>query len=541
MQLTDIFRGPHHRRLGPHRDDRGHRHARQDRGVRADGAAVRARRDGAHGRDRDRPRQEPDLGRDRRSSCDRPRQELHAARRRGAPSGPRRSGRPVSRASPSKPTGDLDVAPASSRAGAPRSATSSGSSPSVTASRSARSGRPGRWRGCRRPDRFAAAACRCAEVRGDAATDPELDRPAVGAGLGRRLRLRARAAASAHRGASLPPALLVLPELSLTRHGGRRRRHRERHLPPRRRPGRRSPARRVARLASLRAGPDPARRPGPAGGFEIASALPPRGLRRGGARGRRRIRCAASCEKVVLAREVRVARPAPVPPGDRLRRPALRLPELLLLLRRHARGGVRRREPGAAGAPRGRAESARSRWPAPPGAAPIPRSTTISASGCCRAPRTATSTRSSCARIERSLAPLSVWVAGGRGADADQGREHPAPGDARCGPSSREPRSAVELAGVLHPTPGGRRRALEMAREVMRAGADGPRLVRRAGRLDGRDRGRRVLRRASLRPARGAHRPLLRGRRASSPTPIPRRSWPRPRSSSRRCCGLTGA
>ena len=102
---------------------------------------------------------------------------------------------------------------------------------------------------------------------------------------------------------------------------------------------------------------------------------------------------------------------AAVQPRRRVRRAALRLSELLLLLRRHARGRVRRREPGAAGAPRGRGASAPSRWPAPPAAAPTRRSTTTSASGCCTAPRTSTSTASWCATIERSLDPLSVWVA----------------------------------------------------------------------------------------------------------------------------------
>ena len=64
------------------------------------------------------------------------------------------------------------------------------------------------------------------------------------------------------------------------------------------------------------------------------------------------------------------------------------------------------------------------------------------------------------------------------------------------------PIGAIELAGVLHPTPavggepGDRRGQADPGARGAR-----PRLVRGAGRLDGRDRRRRVLRRAALRAA----------------------------------------
>ena len=61
MQVVEIFRGEDHRRHAPRADHRGHRLARQDRGVRAHGAPVRPDRDGAHGRDRDLARARRDL------------------------------------------------------------------------------------------------------------------------------------------------------------------------------------------------------------------------------------------------------------------------------------------------------------------------------------------------------------------------------------------------------------------------------------------------------------------------------------------------
>ena len=101
-------------------------------------------------------------------------------------------------------------------------------------------------------------------------------------------------------------------------------------------------------------------------------------------------------------------------------------------------------------------------------------------------------------RIERTLRPHSVWV-----------EAAPEPGLVKVANIQHlatpihaqlsEPRSAVELAGILHPTPAvGRRAARSGARGDRRARGARPRLVRGAGRLDGRRRGRRVLRRASL-------------------------------------------
>ena len=54
MQICEIFRGQGRRRDAPLGHRRDHRHDREDRGLRAHGAAVRPHRDDAHGRDRDR-------------------------------------------------------------------------------------------------------------------------------------------------------------------------------------------------------------------------------------------------------------------------------------------------------------------------------------------------------------------------------------------------------------------------------------------------------------------------------------------------------
>ena len=50
-------------------------------------------------------------------------------------------------------------------------------------------------------------------------------------------------------------------------------------------------------------------------------------------------------------------------------------------------------------------------------------------------------------------APRSVWVEAEPEPRAGQGREHPAPRDRRSTPSSPSRCSAIELAGLLHPTP----------------------------------------------------------------------------------------
>ena len=101
-------------------------------------------------------------------------------------------------------------------------------------------------------------------------------------------------------------------------------------------------------------------------------------------------------------------------------------------------------------------------------------------------------------RIERTLRPVSVWVAA---ADAPvlvkvQNVQHLAtPIRAQL----REPLPAVELAGLLHPTPA--------------VGGEPRELVRRADRLDRPGRGRRVLRRPARRARARPRRAPVRGLR----------------------------
>ena len=139
-------------------------------------------------------------------------------------------------------------------------------------------------------------------------------------------------------------------------------------------------------------------------------------------------------------------------------------------------------------------------------------------------------------RIERTLRPHAVWVAAA-----------PEPELARIANIQHlatpiraqlaEPLDALELAGLMHPTPAVGGEPLR-ARGAADPGARGPRprLVPRAARLDRRRRRRRVLRGAALRAAERRRRALLRGRRHRPRLGARRGSSPRPRSSSRRCC-----
>ena len=128
-----------------------------------------------------------------------------------------------------------------------------------------------------------------------------------------------------------------------------------------------------------------------------------------------------------------------------------------------------------------------------------------------------------------------------RGAGRRADGQHPASRDA----DPRAARAAGQRGRAGRPAaPDARRRRRAAGRGGAadpRARGPRPRLVRGPGRLDGRQRGRRVLRRAALR---AAHRPRSRAATrasASCATPIRRPSWPRPRSSSRRCCRCSRA
>ena len=92
------------------------------------------------------------------------------------------------------------------------------------------------------------------------------------------------------------------------------------------------------------------------------------------------------------------------------------------------------------------------RWPARRAARPIPPSTRISASSCCSRARTARSRTIVTRRIARALRPLSVWVA----APDEPAIVRVANIQHLATPIRAQlthPRSVVDLAGLLHPTP----------------------------------------------------------------------------------------
>ena len=93
--------------------------------------------------------------------------------------------------------------------------------------------------------------------------------------------------------------------------------------------------------------------------------------------------------------------------------------------------------------------------------------------------------------------------------------------------------TSLELAAALHPSAAVGGTPTAVATELIaRARGDGPRPLRRPGRLDGRRRRRRVGHRAALGRDRRATPSGSSPAAASSPTPTPRPSWPRPRASS---------
>ena len=137
-------------------------------------------------------------------------------------------------------------------------------------------------------------------------------------------------------------------------------------------------------------------------------------------------------------------------------------------------------------------------------------------------------------RIVKALGPSSSGSSR-RGAGHNQGREHPAPGDPDARPAA-EPRTAIELAGLLHPTPavGGEpwKKAgavMEEVEEMDRGWYAAP-----VGWMDGAGDGEFCV--GSAAPCCATARPTSTPASASSPTPTRRPSWPRPRSSWGRCC-----
>ncbi len=112
---------------------------------------------------------------------------------------------------------------------------------------------------------------------------------------------------------NFPPAALIVPELSLHRLQRKRRREAWMTLSALVEPddvAEHLLARLQARLGELRAAPLPLLDPAPAGRFEVASAMPPEHYEQAVARATELIR-AKRFEKIVLAREVQVHAPRP--------------------------------------------------------------------------------------------------------------------------------------------------------------------------------------------------------------------------------------
>ena len=298
-------------------------------------------------------------------------------------------------------------------------------------------------------------------------------------------------------------------------------------------------ARRARASASTRSGrrrcrcSTPTRRGRP----RVAARRPPRTTRKRSS-ARSSGSAPATLEKVVLAREVRVHAAAADRPGADPRCPARGLSRLLLLLRRHARAGVRRRQPRAARPPRRRTRAdGRAGRHDPPQRRPGRRRPPRRAAAAQRqGPRASSAIVTE--RIERTLDPVSRL---GRRAPTSrcsckvQNVQHLAtPIRAQLA----EPIAGARAGRAAPPDARRRRRAATPRAQPLIPALEG--LDRGwyagAGRLDRPRRGRRVLRRPALRAAARRPRPplrRLRHRRRLRPGRRARRDRGQAR---RRCC-----
>jgi salicylate biosynthesis isochorismate synthase/menaquinone-specific isochorismate synthase len=302
------------------------------------------------------------------------------------------------------------------------------------------------------PDRFRAAAAACSELgRGAEADDGSADRSAPpGAGP-----VWVGGFSFAPRGgttpewSSLAPAQLVMPEVSLARRGPEARlsvtavvdgdESAEAVL-----------ARLRARVESLEPAPMPLLDPNPVASAKVAGAAPPEHFESAVARAVERIR-ASELEKVVLAREVRVHTPGRIDPApilDQLRAafPAcycylVGTPELAfigaspeLLVRRD---GARAQTVALAGTTRRSAD---------------PAVDDLLGEQMLRGAKEREEQAIVARRIERTLRPVSVWVAA-----ASEPVLVKVQNVQHLGTPIRaqlaDPVPCVELAGMLHPTP----------------------------------------------------------------------------------------
>jgi isochorismate synthase len=311
-------------------------------------------------------------------------------------------------------------------------------------------------------DRFGGAAERCAEVVRDGLLEPASGPPGSGpvwvGGFA-----FAPDGGAAPPWTSLPPALLVLPRVSIVRHADAVVATVNVVCRPGDDPEALAGAG-AARLEALRWGPIPLSDPDPIEGYEISSALSPKHYVDAVARARERIR-AGDLEKVVLAREVivrgrRPFRPASVFDGLRSAYPSCfcfcvgtpdaafvgASPELLV-----RRDGAGVSSVALAGSTRRSAD---------------PAVDDHLGQRLLQSAKDNDEHRIVTHRIECTLEPLSVWVA----AAAEPSLIKVANIQHLATPvraQLAEPSSAVGLAGVLHPTPSVGGEPWEAAKQVM--------------------------------------------------------------------------
>ncbi|MEX0993786.1 MAG: isochorismate synthase [Solirubrobacterales bacterium] len=311
-------------------------------------------------------------------------------------------------------------------------------------------------------ERFGDTAARCVELMRDAVIDEELDGPAAGpvwlggfafsAGGGR-----------APQWQSLPPTLMVLPQVTLARSAGRASITANVVCGPHD-DAQRLTATAMARPSALRVASIPMLDPDPIAGYEISSVASPHRYEQAVGEARDRIR-SGDLEKVVLAREVEVRSPAPFRASavfDGLRRgypecycfcvgtPDVAFvgasPELLV-----SREGARLSAVALAGSTRRSAD---------------PSVDDHLGERLLHNAKDLAEHEIVVQRIERALAPLSVWVttAEGPGLIKVANIQHLAtPIRAQLA----EPLSTIELAGLLHPTPAVGGEPWEAAEPVM--------------------------------------------------------------------------
>jgi salicylate biosynthesis isochorismate synthase/menaquinone-specific isochorismate synthase len=313
-------------------------------------------------------------------------------------------------------------------------------------------------------DRFRSASAKAVEAMRDGAFDPDPGRACAGpiwvGGFA-----FAPSGGSGSEWTSLPSTLLTLPAVSLVRSGGTATATVNAVCRAADDPGEIS-GRLAGRIAALRADAMPVIDPDPRGGYEISSVLPPEAFVRAVGEASRRVR-AGELHKVVLAREVTVSasrpfKPAAVFDGLRSGYPSCYCycvgtpdvafvgasPELLA-----RRAGAAVSTVALAGSTRRSAD---------------PAVDDHLGERLLHSEKDLTEHRSVVRTIERSLGPHSVWVTA-----AEEPSLVKVANIQHLGTPIRaqltEPRSAIELAGVLHPTSAVGGEPWDRAREVIRA------------------------------------------------------------------------